>query len=107
MSPPYVALTVSDPTCPAEGVNAAEHTPADSPQVVGENVPAADVHVIVPPGVIAVPVLASVTVAVQLVATPTMVAGAQATPVVSVRFDAVTVVVVLLAECAEFRCTRR
>ena len=52
-------------------------------------------------GVIAVPVLASVTVAVPLVATPTMVAGAQATPVVSVRFDAVTVVVVLLAECAE------
>jgi hypothetical protein len=83
-------------------VYAVEHPPADKPHVGGENVPAALVHVIVPPGVIAVPVLASATVAVQLVATPTSVGtGAQATPVVSDRFAAVTMAVVALGECVE------
>ena len=95
-------MTVSAPTWPAEGVNAVEHAPADSPHVVGEKVPAVDVHVIVPPGVMAVPAVVSVTVAVQLVATPTIVGiGAHSTAVVSARFDAVSVVPVVLAEWVE------
>ena len=84
-------------------MKAVEHEPADSPHVVGENVPAVEVHVIVPLGVIAVPALVSVTVAVQLVATPTMVGtGAHSSWVVSTRPAAVSVAVVLLAACVEF-----
>jgi|SRR5713226_9971887 len=69
-----------------------------SVQLVALNVPVElVVKLTVPVGVIAVPGLASVTVAVQVVALPTVTAGGvQATAVVVARLFTVTVVVPLL-----------
>jgi len=72
-------------------------------QEVAENEPCpADDHVMVPPGVVAVPTSVSVTVAVHWAGEPTVTDESHCTEVAVCRRVAVTVVDEALPRCAEF-----